>query len=145
MLIWSIGKKGHNLNIEWQEPMKLINAKSERIFEVENLTESERMTAHGQRMVPYPVLHHTSQITGKLMKQSNHLASTYHMVKEISGARQSDRIIELHVKWIGWEDIEKTWEPLGNKHQDVPIWLKTSCNPAVTKIWCGLFSNYIID
>lgn len=76
----------------------------------------------------YHIRHYTThhKLPTNYIEQSNNLASTYHMFEEISGISRRDEIIELHIKWIGWKDTDKSWKLLDNMPKDVPDMAKDS-------------------
>lgn len=114
-------KGNHKLQSKWKGPMRVIEARSDLVFVLEDINDARTLTAHAQRLVPYPITTRTKQALLELKQQAADYDTTYHLVDVIKGVRKRGREFEVLVKWLGFDaDQDETWEPVGTMKDDLP-------------------------
>jgi len=105
--------------LEWLGPMRVVATPSDQVVEVEDLSTRHRHTLHSTRVKFYADknLHLTTDITD----HAQHVANAEWDVKAITNIRKTRTgEFELLVNWLGFEDVEATYEPLNSMHESVP-------------------------
>lgn len=113
-------KRGHKLQTKWSGPMQVVENKSNLVYIVEDVNNSQRTTVHAQHIVPYPVTMQGEQASKELKHQAANYDEAFHSVDGIEEVRNRRGDYELLFLWLGFEEDDKTWEPLNTMMQDVP-------------------------
>lgn len=113
-------KRGHKLETKWKGPMRVVETKSSLLFVVEDINSSHRITAHAQRLVPYPITPTTEQTSKELKQQATYYDMMTQIVDRIKGVRKRKGKYELLVAWMGYEEGDNTWEPIETMLEDIP-------------------------
>lgn len=84
--------------------MRVTEAKSHLVFEVENLNDGSNLVTHAQRVLPYPATRCSKQASIGLKWQAKHYDTQYHLVESICGVRKREDMFEEFVRWLGFEE-----------------------------------------
>lgn len=125
VLVRSNQKRSHKLDSQWIGPKRVVEVMSDLVFRVEELNSTRTETAHAQRMLHYPPIADSTEVTRELCEQAEFSEGNRHMVRELMDIREQNGAPELLVGWEGWEDkTDATWEPLSTLREDVPgmVW-----------------------
>jgi hypothetical protein len=103
----------------WIGPFQVVACPRPYVFEVKNLTTAAPHTrlVHASRMKFYADA--SLQITEPLLTSVNAQTNRYE-IESIVDHRTKNDIIELLIRWVGFEDDECTWEPLSHIAHDAP-------------------------
>lgn len=71
------------LQPKWKVPMRVIKAKGDLLFLLEDLNDARNRKAHAQRLVPYPLTTYSTQAWSERKQQVAHYNMTYHLVDAI--------------------------------------------------------------
>ena len=113
--------KDRKLMAVWHGPYRITKVISDHLYVVQNLLTGGCMKSHSARMQFYK--DSSLRITEEL-KNTMHYQGTFG-VECIDGLKKVKDGYEVHVKWEGFEDVEKTWEPLETILEDQPEFLCT--------------------
>lgn len=83
VLVIVSAKQGHKLQRKWNEPMRVVEAKLHLLFVVKDINSSQKMRAHVQRLIPYPVSPKHEEASKKLYRQSAYYDTMSNIVEEI--------------------------------------------------------------
>jgi hypothetical protein len=112
-------KNSPKLSATWRGPYHVTATAGPLVFEIEDMLTSAKLMAHATRLRYYADKHLnvSETILDSLITQ----ASTEIVVDKILAYRfdKSALTYEFHVAWLGYQDIEATWEPLSNLVVDV--------------------------
>lgn len=129
VLVRRATNKGHKLQFKWIGPRRIIRVNSDLVFEVEDLITQKRETVHARRLILYRSDLDGSTLHPELLKTVKHLEATYQDALRVCGIRLHDGIFDVHVEWDGLPDeIDYTWEPLDQVHEDIPDLLQQFLN-----------------
>lgn len=93
----------HNFQPKSMESMRLIEEKSDPVFELKAIIDAPTLTAHAQRLVPYPKTTHATRASSKLKQQVAHYDTIYHLVDDIKRERKQGGEFEVLVKRLGFD------------------------------------------
>ena len=111
----------HKMRFTWTGPRRIVNCKSEWVYEVEHLQQSHRETVHARRLILYRSNMDGKPVEENLLKAAAHTEAVYQDVHELRGIRRINGQTEIQIEWDGLPDHEdRTWEPLLQVHDDVP-------------------------
>lgn len=101
--------------------MRVVKAKSDLVFTVQDLINETFHVMHGQRLVPYPITKNCTYISEELRFQADHFDKKCHLVEMITGVRKYKGSFEIKIRWTGYDhaDDEK-WEPISQKNEKIP-------------------------
>ena len=102
----------------WRGPFIL----SDWVFEVEDLHRTEIHIVYAQRLRFYS--DKTLNVTEELLSYVENTEDTYQVDKLID-IRTSERSYDVLVHWLGFSESERTWEPIEQLFEDVPLTLKS--------------------
>jgi hypothetical protein len=120
MVATPVRPKNHKLEARWRGPYRVIRTINDYVYAVQHLVTSNVTEAHVRRMKFY-----CDAELDDLVPLCDHIASQEAMeyqVEELVKFRYSREIkqYEVFVKWLGFTDLENTWEPLSRLYEDVP-------------------------
>ena len=108
-------------SLKWHGPFRVVECRSNYIFVIENLLTSKREEVHGRRlkffrnkdfMVTEELLDHLAYQHGELL-----------VIESFLDIRKHKGIVELLVKWRGFDHNETDWVPHSTLQEDVPTLL----------------------
>jgi hypothetical protein len=96
-----------------------VTARSENVFEVEDLMPKTVSPVHSTRLRFYhePSLEVTADIHAHLAHQ-NQGYEVYKLLDLRYDAESKE--FQAQVSWLGFDEAENTWEPLISLHEDIP-------------------------
>jgi hypothetical protein len=107
------------LSVTWRGPYRVTSTIGPLVFEIQDMLTSAKLVAHATRLRYYAdkKLDVNENILDSLRTQ----ASSEILVSKIMAHRFDKTALtyEFHVAWLGYQDIEATWEPLSNMVVDV--------------------------
>ncbi|GMF18554.1 unnamed protein product [Phytophthora fragariaefolia] len=118
----------NKLAIKWQGPKRVVRALTDWIFEVEDLNEPHaKSTHHVSRLRFYAEA--TREVTEGLLQYALH-SQGGHCVQAFRGIRlnAAQQQWEVHMKWLGMDELENTWESYASLRADVPVLLQCYCD-----------------
>lgn len=89
VMIRTSAERSHMLQAQWRGPMKIRNAKSHLVFEVENINDGSKFVVHEQRLLLYTATQRGEQASIELKQQSKHYDTKYHLVETLRGLRKT--------------------------------------------------------
>lgn len=125
VMVRSTRGRQHKLSSRWVGPMRIVEARSDLVYEVENLTRTRNETVHAQRMLHYPAANAEDDVTEELKEHAAFAEGAQFLVKELCDVREREGVFEVLVRWEGWEQVEDaTWEPFTVMREDLPdlVW-----------------------
>ena len=113
--------KGHKLQFKWMGPRRVLQATSNQVFEVEDLITGKKEVVHARRLQLYRSDMEGKPVDPELTKHIQHLEAIYQDALKFVGIRLQNDIIDVQVEWVGLPDeVDYTWEPLKQVHEDIP-------------------------
>lgn len=113
--------KGHKLQFLWRGPRRITKAISKWVFEVEDLVDHKREAVHARRLTWYRADRDGEQISPALLEYATHSEASYEQIEKLVGITKVDEGVKVLVEWQGLPDeVDRTWEPLSQLHEDVP-------------------------
>jgi hypothetical protein len=109
--------KHSKLLCTWIGPFQLIEVIAPYVFQIKSIVDASTHVAHAARLLFYS--DHLLQVTQQLV---DHVArqGMLFSVDCIEDFRDTSHGIEVLVKWLGFSNIEASWEPLTAMFADVP-------------------------
>ena len=109
--------------IRWTGPARVVGTLNDWTFEVEDLRDWTISARHASRLQRYHDV--TLNVTADLLDDVAH-AEGGHLVEWVLTIveDQSAKKWKAHIKWLGLEEIEASWEPLGTMWEDIPVLIK---------------------
>ncbi len=112
---------GHKLQFTWRGPRRVTSAKSNWVFEVEDLLSGKRELVHAQRLRLYRSDMEGKEVAPGLLRAAEHTEATYQTARKLCGIRKNKGEVEVQVEWEGLPDTsDRTWEPLEQIMADIP-------------------------
>lgn len=126
------------LMVKWLGPFQVVATISNKVYTISHLITGQTRDVHSTRLRFYSDKH--LEITQELKEHISNQGFEY-AVDSFTGLRynHTSKQFEVCVHWLGFEDIEDSWEKLGNIVKDVPekliAFLKTQYvdNPQLVK------------
>jgi hypothetical protein len=110
---------GEKLSLRWRGPYRIVAARSDHVFDVEDLLTKAVAPVHSTRLRFYhdPSLEVTADIHAHLAHQNQG-----YEVNKLLDLRYDPESKEFYaqVSWLGFEEADNTWEPLLSLHEDIP-------------------------
>jgi hypothetical protein len=110
---------GDKLCLRWQGPQRIVSARSDHIFDVEDLITKVVTSVHATLLR----LYHDSSLdeTVDLLVHVAHQQQGYE-VRAFRDLRYDAEDCEYHklVSWLGFDEADNTWEPLLVLNEDLP-------------------------
>ena len=91
------------------------------VFEVSDLHHTEKHIVHAQRLRFYS--DSTLNVTEELLTYVQNSADVY-QVDRLLDIRPSERSYDVLVHWLGFSEKERSWEPIEQLYEDVPLTLQ---------------------
>ena len=118
--------KGHKLQFKWVGPRRVVRTVSDLVFEVEDIITRKKEIVHARRLLLYRCDMDGSEVDPELLKTVKHLEESYQDASKVCGIRVNNENVEVQVEWQGLPDeLDYTWEPLVQVHEDIPDLLRT--------------------
>ena len=115
--------KQHKLSAVWRGPYRVIGTVSEYVYEMEHLVTNVVSQAHIQRMKYYADSELDMDIP-ELMDDIQHESTVFNVydVESIQSHKYDTGSMQyvLHIKWVGFSEVENTWEPFLDLLEQVP-------------------------
>ncbi|KAE9154529.1 hypothetical protein PF005_g1954 [Phytophthora fragariae] len=118
----------NKLAIKWQGPKRVVRALADWIVEVEDLNEPHaKSTHHVSRLRFYAEA--TREVMEDLLQYALH-SQGGHCVQEFRCIRlnAAQQQWEVHVKWLGMDDLDNTWESYASQRAELPVLLQRYCD-----------------
>ena len=107
----------NKLRVKWLGPYRVVDTINERVFEVEDISTGRTQTVHAQRLRFYA--DGLLEVTEELKNQAAY--DDQFFVEKMIDWRESDTgVLELKVRWLGFEAQSDTWETAEAMYADVP-------------------------
>jgi hypothetical protein len=110
---------GEKLSLRWHGPHRIVSTRSEYVYDVEDLMTQLVLPVHATRLRFY---HDSSLlVTADIREHLAHQNKGYEVQKFLS--LRYDAEAKAHfvlVSWLGFEDLDDTWEPLATLYEDLP-------------------------
>jgi hypothetical protein len=118
----------NKLALQWKGPCRIVEARSEWIFDVQSLYEPITVTTHHVSRLKFFSDGSRNEITDLVEYAVAH--QDVFLVDHFLQCRPANGSWEFLVQWQGFEAVEATWEPLGQLLADVPALVRqTLANP----------------
>lgn len=101
VMIRTHAMKGRKRQPQRRSLMRVVEARSDLVFVVENINDSGRHRLHARRVVPYPVKKQSTHPSVELVQQAAHFDKRYHLVETVAGVRKQKGANEIGVRWVG--------------------------------------------
>ena len=112
---------GHKLSFLWRGPRRITDARSDWVYEVQNLITRKREVVHARRMHLYRPDMDGRNVSPALLKLAEHSEACYQIAEDIRGIREVGGELQVCVEWAGLPDrSDWTWEPLTQVFEDMP-------------------------
>jgi len=110
---------GQKLFLKWRGPYQVVKAEKGFVFEVKNLIDGSLKVVHGDRIRLYA--DNKLNVTEELKTQFAFDNATFEVenVLDVRDNKETENL-EAHVKWLGFSELENTWEPLAQLIEDAP-------------------------
>lgn len=109
----------------WIEPMRIIEAKSDLVFVVDDLQKSRPFNLRAHHLIHYPTQHLEQPVRKELLEQAEYLDSSMQFVDTLHDLRMRNGEYKIFVSWLGWNNPDDpTCEPFANLKEDVPQFVK---------------------
>jgi hypothetical protein len=129
-------KLGNKLRAKWTGPHVVTKCLSDWVYEIEHLTTKARVIAHAQRLRFYS--DSSLEVTEELLEYVTNSHDVY-QVDHLVDIRPSKDGYEILVQWLGFSEHERSWEPIQQVYEDVPVALKTFLTDVrMESIWDSL-------
>jgi hypothetical protein len=86
------------------------------VFEVEDLTTAKTQVVHANRLRFYSETTPETEISASALQ-----AEQLFQIDELLKIRAGRRGWEILVSWLGFTDEDRTWEPIRNLYDDIPL------------------------
>ena len=121
VLVQRATKKGHKLSLMWLGPRRIVDVKSELVYEVEDIIHGKREVVHARRLLLYRADMDGKPVDERLLRAAEHADTVYLYANSIQSIRSRDGHIEVQIEWGGLpEEMDMTWEPLLQVQEDMP-------------------------
>ena len=118
VLLARVSKGAQNkLVAKWRGPMRVVATVNDWVYRVQDLITKDEHVVHAERLRYYSDA--ALQITTPLKEIIAHDNASY-SVGSIEDHREFDGEWQLWVSWLGFEEVEDSWEPLQSLAQDDP-------------------------
>jgi transposase InsO family protein len=105
------------MDFVWTGPYRIVESVNDYIFKVEHLITHETRDTHVTRMKFY--CDKSLNVTEDLLNQIAHDSSGF-IVEEIVDIRMENQEFQVLVSWLGFDDLENSWEPLFQFFEQMP-------------------------
>jgi len=119
-VLWGVLQRGiqRKLSLRWRGPRRVVRVLSDYLFETEDLRTHKKVVVHGSRLkffrnCDYEV---TEECYNQLAYQEGELC----VVDKIMDIRLHEGVLQLLVKWKGFDDEDPGWESFETMKDDVP-------------------------
>ena len=116
--------KTSKLQLKWHGPFRIVAISSAWVYVVEDIANHQQHEVHSSRLKFY---HDASLGVTAELKSFAHESAKQYEVSRLSNLRYNTEFAhwECFTHWRGFDDVEATWEPLHQLHEDVPA---LTCN-----------------
>lgn len=136
----------HNFCSKWVGASRIVDAKSESVFVVDDFRFIKMWSSSVSRMLPNPVQSWSHAIQKDHILQSEHVHFRTQLLEPIKNVHEKERRCELLVEWEGGNDQGgETWEPVNVQHEDNPGTLANFYTPHGGLADCLKFWIYYIN
>lgn len=111
--------KGEKIALRWRGPRRIVAAKSDFIFQVEDLRNGSTEDIHIARLKFYS----DDSLDATAIMPHVTASETGMPVARLMGIQESPDGPVVHVRWKGLPDSEDTYEPILKVYEDVPVML----------------------
>lgn len=129
VLVRQVKPGAHKLAFRWIGPRRIFQARSELVFEVEDLLQGKREVVHSRRLLLYRSDLDGTVISADLVRAASNAERSYQVIHHLISIREANSEFPIQVEWEGLPDeVDFTEEPAKNLAQDVPRLLDTFLN-----------------
>jgi len=131
-VLWGVLQRGiqRKLSLRWRGPRRVVRVLSDYLFETEDLRTHKKVVVHGSRLkffrnCDYEV---TEECYNQLAYQEGELC----VVDKIMDIRLHEGVLQLLVKWKGFDDEDPGWETFETMKDDVPALVSDFLSDIIT-------------
>jgi hypothetical protein len=126
VLLARVSKAANNkLVAKWRGPMRVVATVNNWVYRVQDLITSAEHVVHAERLRYYSDA--TLQVTTPLKEIIAHDNASY-SIGSIEDHREEGGEWQLWVSWLGFEELEDSWEPLRLLALDDPVSVRKYLN-----------------
>jgi len=104
------------LQVVWSGPQKITEVMSDWVFKVQDLKTEKFQVVHANRLRFY-----SETMPENFIDLSNKLDEKLFDIDELLNIRSGRTGWEIQVSWLGFTDLDRTWEPIQNIYEDIPL------------------------
>jgi hypothetical protein len=107
----------NKLQIIWSGPYRVIEILNDHVFKVETLNGEKTDIVHAQRMRFYCEEAYLSEDFQTLEIDNNEKFE----ISELLDIKTTSSGYSVLVRWLGFESVDDTWEPIQQIYEDIPL------------------------
>ena len=107
----------NKLRVQWLGPYKITGTINENVYNIQDIVTHKTSTVHAQRMKMFA--DQSYEVTEDIRNQVAY-DTEFNVEKFVDWRENDSGELELRVRWLGFQDNEDSWEPIGRMHADVP-------------------------
>lgn len=109
-------------SLKWKGPFRVTECRSEYIFQIEDLITGGKQDVHGRRLKFFrnSSFEIDEEIRDHLAYQQDELL----VIEDFEDIRERSGVIEIAVKWMGFDKSENDWVEFSTLREDVPEMLE---------------------
>jgi hypothetical protein len=121
VLVAAVTKHNHKLHAQWKGPFRVLRSISAHVFICENLVTQAELIVHVRRMKFFASsdMNVTVPLIAIITAQDN-WATDYIPESVVDSYEESDGSVMVKVKWLGFDELESTWESIEYFYADAP-------------------------
>lgn len=126
VLVREAQKKDHMLRFLWKGSRSVLRARSELVYEMEDILTKKREVVHACQLTLYRCDMDGKEVTDALKRHIEHSTATYQDVQGLKDIRIVNEVFQILVELEGLQQPgEYTWEPILQLLEDIPQMLET--------------------
>lgn len=119
-------ERGRKPSLRWVGPYRVVAAKSEYIFVIQDLLSGEEVESHGRRLKMFR--NKDFEITEELKDYLRYQQGELLVIDRFDDIRERQENVELLVKWKGFGEEESDWVEYASLKEDVPTLINEYLN-----------------
>jgi len=106
------------LSLHWRGPRRIVRLLSDFLFETEDLRTLKKVVVHGSRLKFFR--NSDYNVTEECLNQLAYQEGELCVVEELMDIRVHNGVVEILVKWKGFEEEDPGWELFDTMKEDIP-------------------------